>query len=95
MQVPAEWPAQRFDLMVLSEVLYFLAPADIDRTGQLVRTSLLPAACVILVNWLGQSDDPCTGDEAADRFIAATACFLRVAHQVRQPGYRLDLLESV
>jgi hypothetical protein len=57
-----------------------------------VGASLLPGACVVLVNWLGQSDDPCSGDEAADRFIAATAGSLHVARQVRQPGYRLDLL---
>jgi 2-polyprenyl-3-methyl-5-hydroxy-6-metoxy-1,4-benzoquinol methylase len=94
MQVPEAWPVGRFDLIVLSEVLYFLAPADIDRTGELVRASLLPGACVILVNWLGHSDDPCTGDDAADRFIAAAAGALRVARQVREPGYRLDLLQA-
>jgi 2-polyprenyl-3-methyl-5-hydroxy-6-metoxy-1,4-benzoquinol methylase len=65
MQVPADWPEGRFDLVVLSEVLYFLAPADIERTGRLVSASLLPGACVLLVNWLGQSDYPCNGDEAA------------------------------
>src|SRR4051812_39395374 len=42
MRVPAEWSAGQFDLIVLSEVLYFLAPADIDHTGRLVRASLLP-----------------------------------------------------
>jgi SAM-dependent methyltransferase len=93
MQVPVDWPAGRFDLIVMSEVLYFLAPADIGHTGRLACGSLLPGACVILVNWLGQSDDPCTGDEAADRFIAATAGALLVARQVRETGYRLDLLE--
>ena len=58
----------------------------------LVRTNLAPGACVLLVNWLGQSDDPCNGDEAAGRFIAATTGSLHVARQLRQPGYRLDLL---
>ncbi|MFL5251310.1 MAG: SAM-dependent methyltransferase [Rhodopila sp.] len=92
MWVPAEWPGGRFDLIVLSEVLYFLTSTDIDRTGRLVRTNLAPGACVLLVNWLGQSDDPCNGDEAAGRFIAATTGSLHVARQLRQPGYRLDLL---
>ena len=30
MQVPGQWPDGRFDLMVFSEVLYFLTPADIE-----------------------------------------------------------------
>ena len=29
LRIPAEWPAGRFDLIVLSEVLYFLTPSDI------------------------------------------------------------------
>src|ERR1700761_708677 len=30
MTVPRDWPAGRFDLIVFSEVLYFLSAADID-----------------------------------------------------------------
>jgi Nodulation protein S (NodS) len=93
MQVPIDWPiAESFDLILLSEVLYFLTPADIDRCAARVMASLLPGANVLLVNWLGRSDDPCSGDEATERFIAATADALTVAHRDRQPRYRLDLL---
>ena len=93
MQVPQGWPDGRFDLIVLSEVLYFLTASDIDWCARRVRGSLLPGAVVVLVNWLGQSDDPTPGSEAADRFIRATAGSLGVAHQDRRPGYRLDVLE--
>ena len=41
-------------------------------------------------NWLGQSDDPSTGDEAADRFIAALADLFRVDRTVRSQQYRID-----
>jgi hypothetical protein len=92
MRVPAEWPRQRFDLIVFSEVLYFLAPADIDRCADHVNASLLPAATVILVNWLGRTDDPTNGDEAAERFIGATAGTLPVTRQDRRQDYRLDVL---
>ena len=94
MRVPDEWPEGPFDLMVFSEVLYFLTPADIERCAARVAGSLTPDAAVVLVNWLGVSDDPCTGDEAAERFIAATQGLLQVAAQDRQPGYRLDLLQG-
>ena len=92
MQVPGQWPDGRFDLMVFSEVLYFLTPADIEACARRVAATLIPGGTVVLVNWLGQSDDPCTGDEAADHFLAATHAVLRVDRTERHPGYRLDLL---
>ena len=92
MQIPSEWPEQRFDLIVLSEVLYFLSPEDLDRCAERVKACLLPGGKVLLVNWLGKSDDPVSGDQAAERFIAAAAEALTVVHQDRRPGYRLDLL---
>jgi 2-polyprenyl-3-methyl-5-hydroxy-6-metoxy-1,4-benzoquinol methylase len=94
MQVPAEWPAEKFDLVVLSEVLYFLTPADIERCAEHVVAGLLPDAMVILVNWLGRTDDPTSGDAAADRFIAAARGPLTTALQSRHSGYRLDVLKS-
>lgn len=92
MRVPAEWPGDRFDLMVFSEVLYFLSAADIERCVAYVRAGLLPVAMVVLVNWLGQTDDPTPGNEAAERFIGAAAGSLTVAHRERHEGYRLDVL---
>lgn len=90
MHVPQEWPAGRFDLIVLSEVLYFLCPGDIDRCAALVWSGLDTEGFVLLVNWLGQSDDPTTGEQAATRFIAAQPW--RVVRQERTEEYRLDLL---
>jgi cyclopropane fatty-acyl-phospholipid synthase-like methyltransferase len=95
MQVPGQWPDGCFDLIVFSEVLYFLNPADIEQCAQRAVASLLPDATVLLANWLGQSDDPCTGEEAADRFIAATRPVLQVDHADRQIGYRLDRLRKM
>ena len=93
MRVPAEWPTQRFDLIVFSEVLYFLSRADIDRCAEQVLASVLPGAMVVLVNWLGPTDDPTSGDEAAERFIHATIGPLRIRRQERYEKYRLDVLE--
>jgi 2-polyprenyl-3-methyl-5-hydroxy-6-metoxy-1,4-benzoquinol methylase len=95
MTVPEAWPEDRFDLILLSEVLYFLTPEAIDHCASRVTSCLQPAGTVLLVNWLGQSDDPCTGDEAADRFIAEVAGHLRVNLQERHVGYRLDRLAPV
>jgi 2-polyprenyl-3-methyl-5-hydroxy-6-metoxy-1,4-benzoquinol methylase len=92
MQVPVEWPEGWFDLMVFSEVLYFLSATDIGRCASRVLGSLLPAGMVVLVNWLGQTDDPTPGNDAAEMFIGATAGRLTVMRRERHEGYRLDVL---
>ena len=93
MQLPAVWPAGRFDLIVLSEVLYFLSPDDVAQAARRTVASLAPGGHALLVNWTGANDAPCTGDEAAEAFAAAAAP-LRPALQQREPQYRLDLLRA-
>jgi cyclopropane fatty-acyl-phospholipid synthase-like methyltransferase len=94
MQVPGAWPAGRFDLIVLSEVLYFLTAEDIGRCAERVRACLLPGGSVVLVNWLGQTDDPTSGEAAAEQFIGAGGGVLVPVRQMRSEGYRLDLLRG-
>ena len=91
-KVPDEWPDESFDLIVLSEVLYFLSPADIAKVADHVCTSLDQAGIVLLVNWRGRSGDPCTGDEAAGIFIDRAQGWLTARTQHREDAYRLDLL---
>ena len=90
--VPAEWPDGPFDLVVLSEVLYFLVPDDLALLARRCLDSLGPDGVVLLVNWTGPTDDPLSGEEAAELFIAHAAPRLRPIRQDREPGYRLDLL---
>lgn len=92
MVLPGEWPAGRFDLMLFSEVLYFMSRDDVARTAHLAASGLSEAGGIVLVNWTGLTNYPCGGDEAADLFIAATAPVLRVRHAHRKPEYRLDVL---
>ena len=92
MRIPAEWPAGSFDLILLSEVLYYLGPADVRATAHKTSQSLSPTGRVLLVNWLGETDYPCGGDEACDIFISAAKNDLQVIKQRRNRDYRLDLL---
>ncbi len=93
MAFPAEVPEGDFDLVVLSEVLYFLSGADLARAAELVRDRTIPGAEVLLVHWLGETPDfPSTGDQAADAFIAAVQPELPIVRQLRREHYRIDLL---
>jgi hypothetical protein len=91
-QLPDEWPGELFDLIVLSEVLYFLSPADIAKVADLVCATLDEEGMVLSVNWRGRSDDPTNGDEAAGIFIDRAARCLSVRMQHHEDMYRLDLL---
>lgn len=100
MFVPDEFPAGRFDLIVLSEVLYFLTRPDLARLSELVREALEPGGVVLLVNYTGRpgepaSGDPLTGDEAAEAFIDLTRSYLARSVYHRASSYRLDRLEPV
>lgn len=95
MSVPAAWPTGTFDLIVFSEVLYFLSTPDIERCVERVTTSLMPAGTVVLVNWLGTTDDPTPGNAAAEHFIRAASARLAIAIQERNDHYRLDVLKPL
>jgi 2-polyprenyl-3-methyl-5-hydroxy-6-metoxy-1,4-benzoquinol methylase len=92
MQVPQQWPDGTFDLIVLSEVLYFLSPTDVAAVAARASNSLAADGVVLLVNWRGRSTDPCTGEEAAGLFIERTREWLEPRIHVDGDGYRLDLL---
>ena len=90
--VPGDWPDGRFDLILISEVAYFLDRADLARLVARVEGSLTPEGDVVLVHWLGKTDYPLSGDEAAEGFIAGAQGFARVLKQSRTADYRLDVL---
>ena len=48
---PVEWPEGEFDLVVLSEVGYFLSPAALDGLVRKVADCLTPDAVVVLCHW--------------------------------------------
>jgi 2-polyprenyl-3-methyl-5-hydroxy-6-metoxy-1,4-benzoquinol methylase len=92
MRVPRQWPAGEFDLILFSEVLYFLNESDLTGICAHTQGSILPGGRVLLVNYTGVTDDPCSGEAAAAFFIKQTASTLRPILQRREPQYRLDLL---
>lgn len=91
-EIPAFWPDGVFDLIVFSEVLYYLSPQDLAATAVRARQSLSPNGIVVLVNWLGDTAAPQTGDDAAEAFILAVQPILYCQRHVRTPRYRLDVL---
>ncbi len=49
--VPAQWPAGPFDLVVLSELLYYLPGHALDHLAAQVRATLMARAVVLACHW--------------------------------------------
>ena len=90
--VPEQWPGERFDLVLLSEVIDYLGADDVRLLAARVCGSLEPGGDVVMVHWVGKKRGPSSGDEASDRFITAARGELVVGRQERNADYRLDVL---
>ena len=92
--VPGDWPEGKFDLILISEVAYYLDRPDLARLVARVANALLPEADIVLVHWTGVTHYPLSGDEAAEGFIAGARGFAQVLKQERTDKYRLDVLRA-
>jgi len=94
MRIPSEWPNRTFDLILFSEVLYFLGPDDIGLTADRSMDSIIPGGLILLVNWTGETNYPCSGDEAVERYLTAFRDRAKAILYRRELSYRLDLLRA-
>jgi 2-polyprenyl-3-methyl-5-hydroxy-6-metoxy-1,4-benzoquinol methylase len=92
MDVRTAWPEGHFDLILFSEVLYHLGLDGIDTVAGGALHSLAPGGSVLLVNSLDATGADCTGDAAAEHFIAASRPRLVPIQQRRTEHYRIDVL---
>ena len=70
--VPADWPAERFDLIVLSELGYYLDDADLELLVERSAGSLTEDGVLVGCHWRHQvADHRRSGDEVHAKFAAA------------------------
>lgn len=94
--IPSGFPSGAFDLILLSEVGYYLSEEDLNRTKQLMFDQLVPQGHLLLVHWTPFVPDyPLTGDQVHDQFMASAGEGKPLAHLLNQrtDKYRLDLFQ--
>ncbi|MBE9009060.1 methyltransferase domain-containing protein [Pseudanabaenaceae cyanobacterium LEGE 13415] len=94
MQVPNEFPAASFDLILVSEVGYYLSLEDLRTAQQQMLNALAPGGHLLLVHWtLYAKDYPLSGDEVHEAFFDLAPAHLKHLFGTREEQYRLDLFE--
>ena len=87
---PRAIPEGRFDLIVLSEVLYYLEGAEAEATAGVCCDRLAEGGQAVLCHWLGETDYPLTGEAAAEIFLAEARARNLPVETRRRAAYRLD-----
>ena len=91
-EVPREWPEGTFDLIVLSEILYFLSAEEVAQMARRSWDSLTEDGVCLLVNWTGPNNLPVDGQKACEIFIQELP-WLSAVRGLR-PSYRIDRLHK-
>jgi SAM-dependent methyltransferase len=77
--LPGQWPAGRFDLIVFSELLYYFGDHDLGQLLTDAEAALQPGGTLLAVHWRHPvADYPRTGDDV-HRAIAAQPGLARLA----------------
>ena len=92
--LPEQLPAGPWDLVVASEVLYYLGAELLDATVAHLVADLRPGGLLLAVHWTGTAPShPQSADAVHERLLADPA--LRGVVAERHEGYRLDVLERL
>ncbi|WP_040300250.1 SAM-dependent methyltransferase [Arcticibacter svalbardensis] len=97
MAVPDQFPSDNFDLIVMSEVGYYLSMTDLERLKDEIIQHLETNGHLLMVHWTPFVPDyPLTGDEVHDFFMQSVGLGSSFKHLLckRTESYRLDLFEK-
>jgi predicted TPR repeat methyltransferase len=90
---PEQAPPGPWELVVCSEVLYYLDLSGLERALTWLRAQLLAGSTVLVVSWRGPAEtEPLAGDDVHDLLGFALARWH--ACDRRRPGYRIDRFDA-
>jgi len=90
-RLPQDAPDGRFDLVTLSEVVYYWDRADLARLADYLRDVVVVGGDILLVHWTGDTDYPLSGDDAVEGLRGLLGEMVEPIREERRELYRLDL----
>jgi cyclopropane fatty-acyl-phospholipid synthase-like methyltransferase len=92
MNFAKELPDDQYDLIMISEVAYYLSPSDWESAVGNLYERLLPDGNIVLVHWLPEVHDyPQTGDEVHENFEKLMHSKMTNVFSDRAESYRIDV----
>lgn len=80
--LPQDWPvSERFDLIVLSEVLYFLPRIDVARVAHCCAATLAADGVLAACDWRPDFDGRCTATAEVHRVLEGLGLYRVVRHE--------------
>ena len=92
MRVPEEWPDGRFDLVVISEIGYYLDPAELTAVVERVLGSLTADGAVVLCHWRHPVEGRSETGDSVHAAVRARPEFGSVAQHLEE-DFVLDVFE--
>ena len=92
MQIPQQFPTEKFDLILFSEVGYYLTMPDLLTAKQKIIDQLLPGGYLLMVHFRSQVESfILNGDIVHDTFLQESAQFLKHLGDPRQQKFWIDI----
>ncbi len=89
--IPENWPDGPYDLVVISEIGYFLTRAQLQETVKRTAASLTPGGVLLLCHWRHPNEGwPLTGDDVHEAFLRGSGLERLSAHL--EEDFRIDVL---
>jgi SAM-dependent methyltransferase len=90
--IPDDIPDRDYDLVIASEILYYLEENDFERTVAVIRARLVTGGRLVAVHWRPAGPErPFTGGQVHARLRDDP--WLTAVRGEQAPGYLLDVLE--
>jgi SAM-dependent methyltransferase len=81
--LPDEWPTGQFDLVVLSEILYYFNDADLREVVTRASTAVAPGGTLVSIHWRPRVEDyPQRGDRVQEVMQFRWSSGARIVHHV-------------
>jgi len=87
-----DFPAGRFDLILVSEVGYYFSQPDLQVLRANIAAALASGGDLLLVHYTGETNYPLTAAAVHETFLAWVGRDWKRAAEQRTNSYRLDLL---